>query len=449
MTVKLTELKMQSVMKFYNREKELEILKKNWELSAQHSIMTTLIGRRRTGKTSLLLKSVEGEKHLYLYISKDNEQLLCSKFQSLAEQVIGLHIYGSILTFRELFTILMNFGKQHHFTLIIDEFQNLLNVNPAIPSEIQDIWDRTKDDTKVNLILCGSIYSMMKKIFENGDEPLYGRRDSALRLLPFSIEVIKQILADHHPDYCPDDLLCLYMLTGGVAKYVAQLMDANAVTKDKMLDFAFAQDSPFLTEGNEMIISEFGRDYGTYFSILQLISAGKTTQTEIDSVIGKNTGSYLSNLHFDYSFISKNTPILSKPNARNIRWTIDDCFLRFWFRFVYPFMGLIESNQLQRLLQYVKENYDSFSGKTLERYFQEKEWQTGKYNAIGNWWGRKGVNELDLVAICDFDGTGLIAEIKRNPQKIDPNYFKDKVTSLPIEFKKYQFHLKTFSLEDM
>ena len=158
---------------------------------------------------------------------------------------------------------------------------------------------------------------------------------------------------------------------------------------------------------------------------------------------------YLSNLHFDYSFISKNTPILSKPNARNIRWTIDDCFLRFWFRFVYPFMGLIESNQLQRLLQYVKENYDSFSGKTLERYFQEKEWQTGRYNAIGNWWDRKGVNELDLVAICDFDGTGLIAEIKRNPQKIDPNYFIDKVTSLPIEFKKYQFHLKTFSLEDM
>lgn len=68
-------------MRFYDRTEELAILKKNWEQSSERSMMTTLIGRRRTGKTSLLLKSVEGTRYLYLYVSKDNEQMLCKKFQ--------------------------------------------------------------------------------------------------------------------------------------------------------------------------------------------------------------------------------------------------------------------------------------------------------------------------------------------------------------------------------
>ena len=50
-------------MKFYDREKELDTLRKNWEQSASQSMMTTMIGRRRIGKTALLLKSVEGQAY--------------------------------------------------------------------------------------------------------------------------------------------------------------------------------------------------------------------------------------------------------------------------------------------------------------------------------------------------------------------------------------------------
>ena len=436
-------------MKFYDRNAELQILEKNWQQSANHSMMTTLIGRRRIGKTALLLKSAENKTCLYLYVSKDNEQVLCRKFQQQAQNVLDLQLYGQVENFGNLFKELMKYGENHHYTLIIDEFQNLLGINAAIPSEIQDIWDRNKDKTQVNLVLCGSIYSMMKRIFDHSDQPLYGRRDSHLRLLPFSIETLKNILADHNPDYNPDDLLCLYMLTGGVAKYVALLMDARATTKQKMLNFALSPDSPFLTEGTELLISEFGRDYGTYFSILQLIASGMTTQNEIDSIIGKNTGAYLNNMHEDYLFISKNTPLLSKPGVRNIRWQIDDCFLRFWFRFVYPYQGLIESNQLGLLKQYVTDNYAQFTGRTLERYFQEKAMQGGKFTMVGNWWDRKGKNEIDMVALNEFDKTCLVAEIKRNKDRISMKDLQEKTGVLPSEFSAYQIQMKGLSLEDM
>ena len=437
-------------MKFYDREDELNTLKKNWEQSASHSMMTTMIGRRRIGKTSLLLKSVEGQPSLYLYVSKDNEQMLCGKFQQQVERQLGLRIHGKVSSFGALLEELMIYGRDHHYTLIIDEFQNFLQVNKAIPSEIQDVWDRHKDTTTVNLILCGSIYSMMKRIFENGDEPLYGRRDSAIRLHPFRTEVLRLILRDHNPNCKPDDLLCLYMLTGGVAKYVALLMDAKATTREKMLRYATAADSPFITEGIELLVSEFGRDYGTYFSILQLIAAGMTTQSEIDSVIGKNTGAYLGNLHEDYSFITRNTPLLSKQGARNIRWSIDDCYLRFWFRFIYPHQGMIEAGQTALLQQYVADNYEQFTGRTLERWFQTRAMESGKYTRVGNWWDRRGENELDLVAVNEFNHTGMIAEVKRNERKISRTALENKVAALPQkDFAKYQFQLQALSLKDI
>ena len=427
----------------------MEILAKNREQSANQSVMTTLIGRRRTGKTSLLLKSVEGTRHLYLYVSKDNEQMLCKKFQEQATATLGIQIFGQTSSFGELFEQLMRYGTDNNYTLIIDEFQNFLSINKSIPSSIQDVWDRYKDRARVNLILCGSIYSMMKRIFENGDEPLYGRRDSNMRLLPFSISTLKQILADHNPNYVAEDLLCLYMLTGGVAKYVALLMDAKATTKDKMLRCALAPDSPFLSEGTELLVSEFGRDYGTYFSILQLIAGGMTTQSEIDSIIGKNTGAYLNNLHVDYTFISKNTPILSKPGARNIKWQIDDSFLRFWFRFVYPYQGLIESNRTELLVQYVSDNYAQYTGKTLERLFHERMWQSGQYTRIGNWWDKKGEQEIDMVALNEFDKTCVIAEIKRNPKKLSLSNLETKAATLSSEIKEYSIKYQLLSLEDI
>ena len=436
-------------MRFYNREEELEILAKNREQSAHLSVMTTLIGRRRTGKTSLLLKSAEGTRHLYLYVSTDNEQMLCKKFQEQATAALGIQIFGQTTSFGELFEQLMRYGIDNNYTLIIDEFQNFLSINKSIPSSIQDVWDRYKDRARVNLILCGSIYSMMKRIFENGDEPLYGRRDSNMRLLPFSISTLKQILADHNPNYVAEDLLCLYMLTGGVAKYVALLMDAKATTKDKMLRSALAPDSPFLSEGTELLVSEFGRDYGTYFSILQLIAGGMTTQSEIDSIIGKNTGAYLNNLHVDYTFISKNTPILSKPGARNIKWQIDDPFLRFWFRFVYPYQGLIESNRTELLVQFVSDNYTQFTGKTLERLFHDRMWQSGQYTRIGNWWDKKGEQEIDMVALNEFDKTCVIAEIKRNPKKLSLSNLKTKAITLLSEIKEYSIKYLLLSLEDI
>ena len=54
------------------------------------------------------------------------------------------------------------------FTLIIDEFQNFLKINPAVFSDIQRDWDLHKRTSYLNLIISGSVFTLMTKIFEDG-----------------------------------------------------------------------------------------------------------------------------------------------------------------------------------------------------------------------------------------------------------------------------------------
>lgn len=438
-------------MRFYDREKELEILQTNWEQTIDRGRLTVLIGRRRIGKTTVLRKSADddGQPMLYLYVSKDNERVLTGKFQDAAEQALGLQIFGRLETFAQFFEQVLKYGLQHHYTLVFDEFQNFIKVNPAIPSHIQDLWDRYHEKTKVNMVACSSIYNMMHKIFDNEDEPLYGRQDCRMNMLPFRISVLKQILHDHNPKYTSEDLLCLYMLTGGVAKYVAWLMNAKATTKAKMLRWVTQAGSPYLTEGTELIISEFGKDYTNYLSILQLVAAGMTKQSEIDGALGKNTGAFLDNLETEYSCIHHKQPMFSKPNGRNSRWQLDDCFLRFWFRFILRNQALVEMERNDLLLEIVERDYERYSGLVLEQYFRQKWMEEERVTLVGNYWDRSGQNEIDMIALNDIDKTAVVAEIKRQRKKFSPTELDDKVATLSNELAKYNVIQLGLCMEDM
>ena len=119
-------------------------------------------------------------------------------------------------------------------------------------------------------------------------------------------------------------------------------------------------------------------------------------------------------------------------------------------RFICPYQSLIESGQLKLLRANINTHYDQFSGKTLERYFQTLFMETGNYTQVGNWWDRKGENEIDIVAINEFTHEGIVAEVKRNEHKISLRSLEDKLNNLPKQqFGKYQFQLKGLSLNDM
>lgn len=437
-------------MKFYDRESEIDILRENEQQAERSATFTVLMGRRRVGKTSLVTKAFEGLRYAYLFVSKDSEAVLCSKFQQSLEEQLDIRVYGRLTSFHDFFEVVMRESLQRHFTIVFDEFQNLYKVNPAIFSEMQDLWDRYHRDSHLNLITMGSIRSLMKRIFEDENEPLYGRPTSRFTLLPFTIDVLKQIFRDHKPDYRNEDLLCLYMLTGGVAKYVELLMDAGCYTKEKMLNYFCRQDSYFLSEGRDLMNQDFGDEGSTYFSILQLIAAGLNRRSDIDGAMQKDMGTFLQNLEKNFNVISRLKPIFAKPNSKTSAYEISDQFLRFWFRFVWPYQSLVERGQLSLLRQNIGQHYEQFSGRTLEQFFRQAAMESGQYTLVGNWWNRKGENEIDMIALNEFDHTGIAAEITRNPRKLSLTELGRKVSNLPsTDFGGYNLTSQTLSIEDM
>ncbi len=437
-------------MRFYDRKSELALLQSNEKQSFETAVFTVLMGRRRVGKTSLVTQSLVGKEYAYLFVSKDSEALLCQNFQKELEAQIGLTVYGEVSRFKDLFEVVMREAQRRHLTIVLDEFQTLYRINPSIYSDMQNVWDRYKQTAKINLIVLGSVQTLMKRIFEDEAEPLYGRPTSKFVLRPFTVEVLKEILHDANPNCSAEDLLCLYMITGGVAKYIELLVDAKCCTKEKMINYVCRQDSYFLTEGKDLLNQEFSGEFSTYFSILQLIAMGKTKRSEIDSTLHKDTGTYLQNLEGRYELISRMKPLLARQNGKVTAYEIRDNFLRFWFRFIYPYQSLIERNLFSLLHGNITKNYEGFTGRTLERYFQDKVMETGQFTQVGNWWDRKGENEIDLIAINEFDRTGIAAEIKRNVYKISMAELQQKIDMLPKkDFGENQLQLRSFSLDDM
>ncbi len=440
-------------MKFYNRTSELAELKRIENLSfSDHSRLTVVTGRRRIGKTSLIMKSIEDLPAVYLFVGRKSEATLCSEFIPIISQSLNTFIPAEIRSFRSIFQYLMELASQKSFNLVIDEFQEFYNINPSVYSDMQNIWDTYRNKSKMNLIVSGSVNTLMLKIFQNNKEPLFGRADNIIKLSAFDLTTLKEIMRDYNPGFINDDLLALYSFTGGIPKYVELFCDNNALTVDEMIAFMVRENSPFTDEGKHLLIEEFGKNYATYFSILSAISGGINTQPDIEVALGdKSLGGQIKRLIEDYNIIVRQRPILAKEGSQAVQYDIQDNFIRFWFNYFDRHRSLIEIKNFVGLQAIIKSDYQTYSGIMLERYFKQQLAESFQYRAIGSWWEPKSnQNEIDIVALKLQKNQAVAIEVKRQKKNYKPDLLAAKVEHLKNKLlPKYQIELICLSLEDM
>ena len=439
-------------MRFCDREQETTFLRETREQAEKVARFTVVTGRRRIGKTTLIREAYKDVPFVYFFVARKAESDLCEAYLEEISEKLGIPMLGNSRHFSDIFRYLMELSQTRSFTLVIDEFQDFFRVNKAVYSEMQDIWDRYEKTSKINLVVCGSIYSLMQKIFKDKKEPLYGRNTGELRVKPFRPSVLKQILADAKPNYSKEDLLALFTFTGGVAKYVGQLVDGGALDKNSMIRYIIGPNSTFLNEGKNNLIDEFGKDYGIYFSILSCIARGKNTRSEIEDVIGKEVGGYLTNLVEEYELINKRQPLFEKSSNKNVRYELVDVFYCFWFRFIFKYSYIIEIENYAKLQEIVERDYDTFSGLMLERYFHRVAMESGEFTRIGRWWDRRGENEIDMVAEDELTNRVTFYEVKRQADEISIGVLKQKAEVMlgaTHEWKKYEIAYKGLSMEEM
>jgi uncharacterized protein len=440
-------------MKFYNRISELAELQRIQKLSFEdHSRLTVITGRRRIGKTSLVLKAIEGKPLIYLFVGRKNEAAVCTEFTSIIAQSLNCYVPNEIKTFRSLFHFLMEKAENMSFNLIIDEFQEFYTINASIYSDMQNIWDQYKNKTRMHLVVCGSVYSLMQRIFQHSKEPLFGRADNIIKLAAFDLTTLKEIMNDFNPHYTNDDLLALYTFTGGVPKYVELFCENVNLTVDDMINFMVRQNSVFTDEGKNLLIEEFGKNFATYFSILSAISGGINTQPSIEAALGdKNIGGQIKRLIEDYNIIVRQRPLLAKEGSQAVRYEIQDNFLRFWFNYFDRHRSLIEIKNFEGLKTIIKNDYSTYTGKILEAYFKQQFAESLQFRAIGSWWEPKGnQNEIDIVALSLEKNKAIVVEVKRNRKNFKEEQFISKVEQLKNKvLPNYSIETLCLSLEDM
>ena len=441
-------------MRFFDREIEFEKLNEIDNLSHEVAQFTIITGRRRIGKTEMVKKFYENKTMLYFFVARKAESDLCEIFaEEISEKLDVPTLSGKGMNFASIFKYIMELSLNRHITLFIDEFQDFFRVNPSIYSDMQNIWDSYKNKAQINLIVAGSVHTLMNKIFKNKKEPLFGRQTGTMHIRPFRPSVLKEIMSEYCPGYKKSDLLALYTLTGGVAKYVELFIDKKKFTEQKMLDMFFEPDSYFLPEGKNMLVDEFGKDYGVYFSILTLIAQGKNTRSDLEnSLKTKELSGYLKNLIEEYGLISKMQPIFEKSTNKNVHYSINDQFLKFWFRFVYKYNHIVEAGGNEKLKTIVSRDFTTVSGKSLENYFNELLKESGEYTRLGYWHDRKGENEIDIVAEDELENKIEFIEVKRQSKNFDEDSLKAKVQCFMKHvgnFNNYEIVYKGFSIEDM
>lgn len=408
--------------RFIDREQELNFLLSEYRRSG--SSLVVIYGRRRIGKTELISKFINDKKSIYFLATEEDEVQNRNAFKNTVSDFLGNELLreARIDNWEILFKSLVAEKPNEKIILAIDEFQYLGLANSAFPSIMQKMWDTYLKNSNIMVILCGSLISMMESQTLNYSSPLYGRRTGQIRL--------KQIPFLYYHDFYPNkdykSLIEYYSVTGGVPKYIELFYDSEDIFS--AINKNILSKQSFLYDEAHFLLQKEVSEVGTYFSIMKAIAAGNRKLSKISSSIEiKQTSlsKYLKTLA-SLDLIEREVPV-TEPNPQKSKkglYRIKDNYILFWFKFIYPNMGFIESGNTAIVMNKLKENFiDKHVSFIYENVCIEKLWNMNAegslkftFDKIGRWWNN--TSEIDIIGIDSTGNNILFGECKYKKSKI-------------------------------
>lgn len=412
---------------FIGRARELELLRA--EYARKRPSLIVVYGRRRVGKSTLLLKSLQEldspkragshPRQVYYQASRltnsDNLELLKQAIQTQLELppaqqnvLLGLSDWSALLAF------LQGLADGSGLTLVLDEFPYLCEAYAALPSVLQAAWDRVRSaNSSFNLVLCGSSIAFMEKLLAERN-PLRGRQTAELNLQPLTYREAAQAL----PKYTLEERLLAYGIWGGLPYYLS-LLDPQVPLSQNLIDTVLQAGSPLYDEANLLLQAELSSP-SRYASVLHAVADGCNDYGEIigrvkDFKDRSQLAPYMSKLE-ELRLIEVVRPIDASPKERNSRYFLADPFLMFWYRFVLPNRSALEAGHHKAVLEHsILPHLSEYMGLTFERicreylrfYGQEQLGQPAKN--VGQIWAAD--YDLDVVAEL-FGGEPVFGECK-------------------------------------
>ena len=384
-------------MQLIGREKELDSLKEFFSTNKAELIFVS--GPRRVGKTTLLMNFIETNGGIYL-LSRDTTLIdNLGRFSSVISQELNDELIrvNPLLSWDAFFEYLSRLRGR--VLVVLDEFPYLLKSSPDLPSILQSWWDMKLNRTQIMLVLMGSSVAMMEKLAEY-KSPIYGRRTGQIRLNPFGYSEVPKFL----PEYKDEDNAIVYGILGGMPAYLRSFDGNHSVWEN--LKNKYLSSSSVLYIDPIFVLRDELDEPRRYFAIMESISKGKNTISEISDTTGLPSSilsKYLSVL-IDLGLVKRFLPFGMR---RNGRYFIVDNYFDFWFRFIYPNADLIESGRSEQVLEIIKNDLNHYMGKIYERIVRE--YLSRTLIDVAPLWFHD--IEIDLVG-KDMDGSVTVAEVR-------------------------------------
>lgn len=428
--------------KFVDREKELEILEK--EYKSEGSSFVIIYGRRRVGKTTLISKFINNKKALFFLASRESEYQNRLVFRDRGAEFIGSELLKNVdvKNWDIIFKEIMNTSFDSKPIIVFDEFQYIGKSEPSFPSIFQRIWEEQLKNKSVMVILCGSLISLMEQQTLEYSSPLYGRRTAQIKL--------KQIPFKYYYEFFEKrssrELVEMYSLTGGVAKYIEQCVnskDVYSAIRDNVINR-----SSYLYEEPFFLLQQEVSEIGSYFSIIRAIAMGNNKLSAISNILAIKATSlsiYLKTL-IDLDILEREVPITEDNPGKSKMglYKIKDNFIRFWFMFIYPNRSYIESNNEQVVFDKIKKSFiTDHVAFVYEDICREKMWDLCAKNKwpfyftkVGRWWNNK--TEIDLIALDPNENNIIFGECKYwHNNKVGINIFNElQLKSETVDWNK-------------
>jgi AAA+ ATPase superfamily predicted ATPase len=398
-------------MAFFNRTDELAALSER--LRSDRGEYFVLYGRRRVGKSELLLHFGERCRQLYFEASSGSRQDQLDDLSAELAEFSGRRIYAEqpLASWRAGFTAFSELLAEGQTMIVLDEFQFIARQEPEIGSLLNRFVREHADNPDLFLCLSGSDISFFEREIVGYGATTYGRRTGSLKLEPFAWAEVGSFAAG----WSVEDRIRAWAVLGGVPYYLKELDPTEPLAET--IRRAVLYPDGLLREEPRFLLSQESRlrDQSTYMSCLRAIAAGDTRLNEIAQRVGKTRSEearpFLEILE-EMGLVRRRYPV-TQASGKKVTYAIDDPFLRFWFRFVAPRESrLATREQADRYLEdSVLPQLDKFvSEDAFERVCQD--WLAGELEdavEVGWWWGsirrreqgklRNRSYEADVVAV--------------------------------------------------
>jgi uncharacterized protein len=391
--------------RFVNRDRDLAALE-HWWLGQDRNALN-LHGRRRVGKSWLFRRFAHGKRATVLVAERLAPGAQLSRLAAQLEGALGVR--PQIDDVSELFRLLYGLGAQEPHLVVLDEFPYLLapgSRREAMLTAIQSVMEDERDRSQTKLVLCGSHVTQMQALMSEG-AALRGRL-TTLRVDPLGFGEASGLIEDHGAQRRIER----YAVAGGMARYLAELGSGGPLDElicTRLLD----PNGALFNDPREVLEHELAQ-VATYFSILQELADGEKPLGEIAAALrmpATNLPRPLDTLR-DMAVIERRTPINAGAGEKSSRYRISDPFLRFWFRFVFPYQedlsaGLAPRDLYDLEIEPALADHVAPVFETLCREWVRRN-RGVKASRVGSWWGpatRRGraqgrhTEEIDIVGL--------------------------------------------------